>query len=169
MLYRVESRTRRRIRRRILSLVVVGVVAGSGAIVLRPSFIERSSRLAVADHDGDFAGLGGRAAAEAQADADTRKSGTTHGAEAAPDSDSGAAVAGWVLAEPRAQLHAEFRSLRARFGEPRACQRPSRRLLELGCDYGQGFGYAPALSPEEAEVYLAESCTGGAAPLKAMG
>jgi c-di-GMP-specific phosphodiesterase len=45
----------------------------------------------------------------------------------------------------------------------------ARQLLAIGCDYGQGFGYAPALSPEEAEVYLAESCTGGAAPLKALG
>lgn len=45
----------------------------------------------------------------------------------------------------------------------------ARQLLAIGCDYGQGFGYAPALSPEEAEIYLAESCTGGAAPLKAIG
>ena len=30
----------------------------------------------------------------------------------------------------------------------------ARHLLSIGCDYGQGFGYAPALSPQEAEVYL---------------
>lgn len=41
------------------------------------------------------------------------------------------------------------------------------RLLEAGCDYGQGFGYAPALPAQEAEVYLAESYLDGAAPLKA--
>jgi c-di-GMP-specific phosphodiesterase len=45
----------------------------------------------------------------------------------------------------------------------------ARRLLDLGCDYGQGFGYAPALSPQEAEVYLNESYVDGAAPLKARG
>ena len=33
----------------------------------------------------------------------------------------------------------------------------ARALLDIGCDYGQGFGYAPALSPQEAEVYLNES------------
>jgi c-di-GMP-specific phosphodiesterase len=42
----------------------------------------------------------------------------------------------------------------------------ARALLSLGCDYGQGFGYAPALSPQEAEVYLNESYVDGAAPLK---
>lgn len=42
----------------------------------------------------------------------------------------------------------------------------ARALLALGCDYGQGFGYAPALSPSEAEVYLNESYVDGAAPLK---
>jgi c-di-GMP-specific phosphodiesterase len=42
-------------------------------------------------------------------------------------------------------------------------------LLSLGCDYGQGFGYAPALSPQEAEVYLNESYVDGAAPVKARG
>ncbi len=42
-------------------------------------------------------------------------------------------------------------------------------LLELDCDYGQGFGYAPALSPQEAEVYLNECYADGAAPLKARG
>ena len=45
----------------------------------------------------------------------------------------------------------------------------ARQLLELGCDYGQGFGYAPALTPQEAEVYLNESYVDGAAPLKARG
>jgi c-di-GMP-specific phosphodiesterase len=45
----------------------------------------------------------------------------------------------------------------------------ARRLLEIGCDYGQGFGYAPALSAQEAEVYLNESYVDGAAPLKAVG
>jgi c-di-GMP-specific phosphodiesterase len=42
-------------------------------------------------------------------------------------------------------------------------------LQEFGCDYGQGYGYAPALSPQEAEVYLNESYADGAAPLKARG
>jgi c-di-GMP-specific phosphodiesterase len=45
----------------------------------------------------------------------------------------------------------------------------ARGLLALGCDYGQGFGYAPALSAQEAEVYLNESYVDGAAPLKARG
>ncbi len=45
----------------------------------------------------------------------------------------------------------------------------ARQLLTLGCDYGQGFGYAPALSPQEAEVYLNESYVDGAAPVKARG
>ena len=45
----------------------------------------------------------------------------------------------------------------------------ARHLLSLGCDYGQGFGYAPALSPQEAEVYLNESYVDGAAPVKARG
>ncbi|HEX2561712.1 bifunctional diguanylate cyclase/phosphodiesterase [Phenylobacterium sp.] len=45
----------------------------------------------------------------------------------------------------------------------------ARQLLDLGCDYGQGFGYAPALSPQEAEVYLNESYVDGAAPVKARG
>jgi c-di-GMP-specific phosphodiesterase len=45
----------------------------------------------------------------------------------------------------------------------------ARQLLSLGCDYGQGFGYAPALSPSEAEVYLNESYLDGAAPVKARG
>jgi c-di-GMP-specific phosphodiesterase len=45
----------------------------------------------------------------------------------------------------------------------------AKRLLELGCHYGQGFGYAPALSPQEAEVYLNESYADGTAPVKARG
>ncbi|MDE2486373.1 MAG: bifunctional diguanylate cyclase/phosphodiesterase [Alphaproteobacteria bacterium] len=45
----------------------------------------------------------------------------------------------------------------------------ARALLSLGCDYGQGFGYAPALSPQEAEVYLNESYVDGAAPVRAKG
>lgn len=45
----------------------------------------------------------------------------------------------------------------------------ARALLELGCDYGQGFGYAPALSAQEAEVYLNESYADGAAPVKSRG
>jgi c-di-GMP-specific phosphodiesterase len=45
----------------------------------------------------------------------------------------------------------------------------ARRLLQIGCDYGQGFGYAPALSPQEAEVYLNESYADGAAPVKLRG
>ena len=28
----------------------------------------------------------------------------------------------------------------------------ARTLLDLGCHYGQGFGYAPALTPQDAEV-----------------
>ena len=54
---------------------------------------------------------------------------------------------------------------------PRASRTPTwpARLLELGCDYGQGFGYAPALSAQEAEVYLNESYVDGAAPVKARG
>ncbi|HRD46138.1 MAG TPA: EAL domain-containing protein, partial [Caulobacter sp.] len=43
------------------------------------------------------------------------------------------------------------------------------QLMELGCDYGQGFGYAPALSPQEAEVYLNESYVDGAAPVRRQG
>jgi c-di-GMP-specific phosphodiesterase len=45
----------------------------------------------------------------------------------------------------------------------------ARQLLSVGCDYGQGFGYAPALSPQEAEVYLNESYVDGAAPVFARG
>ncbi|HEX3699786.1 MAG TPA: bifunctional diguanylate cyclase/phosphodiesterase [Phenylobacterium sp.] len=45
----------------------------------------------------------------------------------------------------------------------------ARALLAIGCDYGQGFGYAPALSSQEAEVYLNESYVDGAAPVKAKG
>src|SRR6185369_7726331 len=45
----------------------------------------------------------------------------------------------------------------------------ARALQDVGCDYGQGFGYAPALAPEDAEVYLNESYADGAAPVKARG
>src|SRR5258706_388771 len=45
----------------------------------------------------------------------------------------------------------------------------ARQLLSLGCDYGHGFGYAPALTPQVAEVYLNESYADDAAPLKAQG
>lgn len=41
----------------------------------------------------------------------------------------------------------------------------ARRLAALGCQYGQGFGYAPALDAREAEVYLNESYLDGA-PIK---
>lgn len=41
----------------------------------------------------------------------------------------------------------------------------ARRLALLGCHYGQGFGYAPALDAREAEVYLNESYLDGA-PLR---
>ena len=41
----------------------------------------------------------------------------------------------------------------------------ARDLLELGCQYGQGFGYAPPLCAEEAEVYaVAHALAGPAAP-----
>jgi len=40
-------------------------------------------------------------------------------------------------------------------------------LVQDGCHYGQGFGYAPALAAQEAEVYLNESLADGAAPIKA--
>lgn len=39
-------------------------------------------------------------------------------------------------------------------------------LLDASCHYGQGFGYAPALPAQEAEVYLNESLSDGSAPLK---
>nr|WP_314188067.1 bifunctional diguanylate cyclase/phosphodiesterase [uncultured Brevundimonas sp.] len=42
----------------------------------------------------------------------------------------------------------------------------ARLLLEAQCHYGQGFGYAPALPAQEAEVYLAESLADSAAPIK---
>jgi c-di-GMP-specific phosphodiesterase len=45
----------------------------------------------------------------------------------------------------------------------------ARALMEIGCHYGQGFGYAPALSAQEAEVYLNESYADGVAPVKARG
>ncbi len=43
----------------------------------------------------------------------------------------------------------------------------ARLLLEANCHYGQGFGYAPALPAQEAEVYLNESLSDGAAPIRA--
>lgn len=43
----------------------------------------------------------------------------------------------------------------------------ARKLLGAGCHYGQGFGYAPALPAQEAEVYLNESLSDGMAPIKA--
>ena len=54
---------------------------------------------------------------------------------------------------------------------PRASRTPAwpASCWTLGCDYGQGFGYAPALSAQEAEVYLNESYVDGAAPVKARG
>ena len=45
----------------------------------------------------------------------------------------------------------------------------ARQLLGVGCHYGQGFGYAPALAAQEAEVYLNESLSDGIAPLKVRG
>jgi c-di-GMP-specific phosphodiesterase len=45
----------------------------------------------------------------------------------------------------------------------------AKTLLDLGCTYGQGFGYAPALSAPDAEVYLDEALGDGAAPLRARG
>jgi c-di-GMP-specific phosphodiesterase len=45
----------------------------------------------------------------------------------------------------------------------------ARTLLDLGCHYGQGFGYAPALTAQDAEVYLTESLIDGAAPVKKSG
>lgn len=47
--------------------------------------------------------------------------------------------------------------------------RMARALQDIGCDYGQGYGYAPALSPQEAEVYLNEAYADGVAPVKARG
>jgi len=43
----------------------------------------------------------------------------------------------------------------------------ARLLLQAQCHYGQGFGYAPALPAQEAEVYLNESLSDGTASLKA--
>lgn len=43
----------------------------------------------------------------------------------------------------------------------------ARQLLAANCHYGQGFGYAPALPAQEAEVYLNESLADGVAPIKA--
>lgn len=43
----------------------------------------------------------------------------------------------------------------------------ARLLLDAQCHYGQGFGYAPALPAQDAEVYLNESLADGSAPIKA--
>ena len=43
----------------------------------------------------------------------------------------------------------------------------ARLLLDAQCHYGQGFGYAPALPAQEAEVYLNETLADGSAPIKA--
>jgi c-di-GMP-specific phosphodiesterase len=45
----------------------------------------------------------------------------------------------------------------------------AKALSDLGCDYGQGFGYSPALPAQEAEVYLDEALGDGRAPLRARG
>jgi c-di-GMP-specific phosphodiesterase len=45
----------------------------------------------------------------------------------------------------------------------------AKSLSDLGCDYGQGFGYSPALPAQEAEVYLDEALSDGHAPLRARG
>ena len=45
-------------------------------------------------------------------------------------------------------------------------QAAAKRLHELGCQYGQGFGYSPALDAQAAEVYLNESYL-DRAPLRA--
>ena len=42
----------------------------------------------------------------------------------------------------------------------------ARQLHALGCVYGQGYGYAPALDAQEAEVYLNESYLDKAAPIR---
>ena len=42
----------------------------------------------------------------------------------------------------------------------------AKLLLDASCHYGQGFGYAPALPAQEAEVYLNESLSDGTAPIK---
>ncbi|RAK56763.1 putative bifunctional diguanylate cyclase/phosphodiesterase [Phenylobacterium deserti] len=43
----------------------------------------------------------------------------------------------------------------------------ARRLLALGCDYGQGFGYSPALSAHDAESFILQCGADGAAPIRA--
>jgi c-di-GMP-specific phosphodiesterase len=42
----------------------------------------------------------------------------------------------------------------------------ARQLHALGCQYGQGYGYARALDAQEAEVYLNESYLDKAAPIR---
>ncbi|MFN3229941.1 MAG: putative bifunctional diguanylate cyclase/phosphodiesterase, partial [Asticcacaulis sp.] len=44
----------------------------------------------------------------------------------------------------------------------------AEQLLSVGCHFGQGFGYAPALSMIDAEVYLTESLLDGMAPIKSI-
>jgi c-di-GMP-specific phosphodiesterase len=44
----------------------------------------------------------------------------------------------------------------------------ARRLFELGCDYGQGFGFARALSPDDALAYL-RACDLDGRPERAVG
>jgi len=45
----------------------------------------------------------------------------------------------------------------------------AQTLSALGFDYGQGFGYSPALPAHEAEVYPDEALGHGLAPLRARG
>ncbi len=45
----------------------------------------------------------------------------------------------------------------------------AQTLSALGCDYGQGFGYSPALPAHEADVDLEEALGQGLAPLRARG
>jgi c-di-GMP-specific phosphodiesterase len=47
-------------------------------------------------------------------------------------------------------------------------QDTARLLLELGCDYGQGFGFAPALSPDDAAAYV-RACDLDGRPQRAAG
>jgi c-di-GMP-specific phosphodiesterase len=42
----------------------------------------------------------------------------------------------------------------------------ARQLHAMGCEFGQGFGYAPALDAQAAEVYLHESYLDNGAPIK---
>jgi c-di-GMP-specific phosphodiesterase len=47
-------------------------------------------------------------------------------------------------------------------------QAAARRLRDLGCDYGQGYGFSQALSPADAQAYV-ESCDLGGRPRRATG